>query len=129
MSDTEDNLSIRSGTSVPSIGEDALDPLVKHLIVSEECCRAIYRSSNGMDYICPWTTSACLKRNHIRIRATNQGDPAIYEIHWGVRGGFYGVYSGRRLSPEDHSRLIQEARERSRANATVTAGAQLLGGA
>jgi hypothetical protein len=128
MSDNEDDGSLHSGTRVPSIGEDALDPLVKHLVVNEECCRAIYRSSNGNDYICPRVAASCLKRNHLRTRVTNRGDPAIYEIHRGIRGGFYGVYSGRRLSPEEHSRLIREARARNRASAAVTAGVHVLAG-
>jgi hypothetical protein len=126
MSEFEDDDSVHSGTSVPSIGEDAADPQVRHLIVSEDCCRAIYRSSGGDQYICPRITQDCQKRNHVRMRATQGGDAAIYEIHRGVRGGFRGVRSDRRLSPEEHLLLIDEARERNRASAALTVGASTL---
>jgi hypothetical protein len=126
---SEDDESVHSGTSVPSIGEDAQDPQVRHLIVSEECCRAVYRSSDGGTYICPRITEDCMKRNHVRLRVTNRGDPAIYEIHRGVRGGFRGVFADVRLSPDEHNRLIQEARDRNRASAALTAGADVLTGA
>ncbi len=71
MSDDEE--SVHSDMSVPSIGDDAHDPQVRHLIVSEECCRAVYRNSDGGNYICPRVLEECQKRNHIRIRATNRG--------------------------------------------------------
>lgn len=128
MSDYGDDDSVHSGTSVPSIGEDAADPQVRHLIVSEDCCRAIYRSSGGDQYICPRITQECHKRNHIRMRAIHRGEAAIYEIHRGVRGGFRGVRSDRRLSPEEHLRLIDETRERNRASAALTVGASALTG-
>jgi hypothetical protein len=124
-----DEESIHSGTSVPSIGEDAQDPQVRHLIIGDECCRAIYRSSDGNNYICPRVTEDCQKRNHIRIRVTHRGELAIYAIHRGTRGGFRGVLADARLSPEEHQRLIQEARERNRASAALAAGAGTLTGA
>jgi hypothetical protein len=127
MSDFDDE-SVHSGTSVPSIGEDYQDPQVQHLIVGEECCRAIYRSIDGVHYICPRNLSNCHKRNHLRLRVTALGEPGIYEIHRGTRGGFKGVNAHRRLSPADHNILLEEARERNRANAAMAAGLVALGG-
>jgi hypothetical protein len=98
MSDWEDEGSLQSGTSVPSIGDDVDDPQIQHLVVSQDRCRAMYRSSSGDTYICPRETDLCHKRNHIRIRVTNRGDPGIYEIHRGTRGGFRGIYGNRRLT-------------------------------
>jgi hypothetical protein len=128
MSDVDDKRSTHSGTSVPSIGEDAQDPQVRHLIVGDGACRAIYRSSHGCDYICPRLMNDCHKRNYICIRATNRGAAAIYEIDRGVRGAFRGVFADRPLAPEDHARLMEEARERNRANAALAAGVVTLEG-
>jgi hypothetical protein len=125
MLDYEDDDSVHSGTSVPSIGEDAADPQVRHLIVSEDCCRAIYRSSGGNQYICPRITQECHKRNHIQSCAIHQGEAAS-EIHCGLQGGFQGVRSDQRLSPDEHLRLIDEIRERNRASAALTVGATAL---
>jgi hypothetical protein len=51
MSDNEDNMSIHSGTSIPSIGEDALDPLVKHLSSSVR-----YAAKPSTGPVIAWTT-------------------------------------------------------------------------
>jgi hypothetical protein len=130
MTLSEEEESVHSGMSVPSIGEDAQDPQVRHLIVSEECCRAVTRSSDGNNHICPRIMDVCHKRNHIRVRATNRGEAGIYQIHRGVRGAYRGVLADvPRLSPEEHTRLIQEARDRNRASAALAAGAGTLTGA
>jgi hypothetical protein len=59
----------------------------------------------------------------------NQGTPAIYQIHQGTRGVYRGILADEVLSPEEHNHLIQEARERNRANAALVAGATALIGA
>jgi hypothetical protein len=122
MSDFDDDEPVHSGTSVLSIGEDYQDPQVQHLIVGEDCCRAIYRSIEGVHYICPRKRDECHKRNHVRLRVTSLGEVGIFEIHRGIRGGFRGVYAHCRLSEADHHILLKEARDRNRVNAAVAAG-------
>jgi hypothetical protein len=128
MSDFDDDESVHSGTSVPSIGDDYQNPQVQHLIVGEDCCRAIYRSIDRVHYICPRKGDECHKRNHVRLRVTALGEAGIFEIHRGTRGGFRGVYAHRRLSEANHHILLEEAQERNRANTAVAAGTGVLVG-
>jgi hypothetical protein len=125
MSDLEDE---GSDHSIPSIGDDVSDLQAWHLVISEDRCRALYKSSDGRVYICPQETAVCHKRNHIRIRVTNRGTTGIHKIHRGVRGAFRGIYGDRKLTPGDHNRLLEESRGRDRASISLNAGLGLLTG-
>lgn len=119
----DDDLSVFSDGSVPSVGEDLKTPDLEYLVLRPDRCRALGTNKNEDPVICPHLATECTKRGH---RSTlHRGPPGAYKVLKGPRGGIQGVSSVDRLSVAQYLAFKEERLRLSRSQAGLSTNPDL----
>ena len=106
----------RSSTSSRSSSVSSAGSVAETRILNEGHCRAIYRGSNGQDFICD-RPHPCRRKGHQVLCQDEEtrGAPGVYEVVFSARGRALGLLAHTGSSLDDYSSRQNQIREQNQA--------------